>query len=107
MGDRAGKASRANRLRIEWLPVARRDRRRQIDWLRDRNADAAVAMGDAIRRALARLRDFPNSGRPGRVAGTRELVVAGSPYLLIYRVETEAVVIARLLHGAQQRPEDL
>lgn len=90
---------------IAWLPVSRQNRRDQLDWLRARNGDAAIAMGDAIMAALGRVRDFPNSGRPGRVLGTRELVVAGTPYLIIYRVEAEAITILRLLHGAQRWPD--
>jgi len=41
-------------------------------------------------------------GRLGRVKGTRELVVSGTPYVICYRVEPDAVVILRLLHGAQK-----
>ena len=47
------------------------------------------------------------SGRPGRVAGTRELVVTGTPYVAAYQVTRETVRILRVLHGAQQWPDDL
>jgi addiction module RelE/StbE family toxin len=57
--------------------------------------------------AARRLRDFPESGRPGRVAGTRELVVTGTPYVAAYQVTDTAVRILRVLHGAQQWPDDL
>jgi toxin ParE1/3/4 len=47
---------------------------------------------------------FPYRGRPGRQAGTRELVVM-PPYLIVYRVSgTEAVMILRVWHAAQDRP---
>jgi len=42
----------------------------------------------------------------GRVAGTRELVVVGTPYIVVYRIEPAAVVILRVLHGAQRWPSD-
>jgi plasmid stabilization system protein ParE len=46
-------------------------------------------------------------GRSGRVAGTRELVIAGTPYLVAYRVEAKAVVILAVIHGAQRWPDEL
>ena len=64
-------------------------------------------MGDAIEEAVRRLADHPRMGRPGRVKGTRELVISGTPYVIAYRVKRDAVVILRLLHGAQRWPPDM
>ena len=50
------------------------------------------------------LLDFPNRGRPGKRAGTRELVLWPLPYVVVYRVRAEAVVVLRVLHGAQRWP---
>jgi toxin ParE1/3/4 len=50
------------------------------------------------------LANHPHMGRAGRIKGTRELVVSGTPYVIAYRVEPDAVVILRLLHGAQRWP---
>ena len=44
-------------------------------------------------------------GRPGRIAGTRELVVPGTPYLIAYAVLEEQVVVLAVLHGAQRWPD--
>ena len=57
-----------------------------------------------IRRAINRLEVFPYSGRGGRLSGTRELVVPGLPYLAVYEVQDDRVVIQRVLHQAQQWP---
>jgi toxin ParE1/3/4 len=38
-------------------------------------------------------------GRPGRVSGTRELAISGTPYLAVYRVQNNRVEILRILHG--------
>lgn len=43
-------------------------------------------------------------GRPGREPNTRELVFAPLPYVVIYRIEDQAVEIMRVLHGAQRWP---
>ncbi len=61
----------------------------------------ALAMWDTIEGQVERLADHPRSGRPGRVPETRELVVAGAPYIVIYRIGP-AVELLRVLHGARQ-----
>jgi len=47
----------------------------------------------------------PAMGRAGRVAGTRELVVAETPYIIPYRVRGDAVEILRVFHAAREWPE--
>jgi len=56
---------------------------------------------------VRRLRDFPESGRPGRIDGTREPVIAGTPYVAAYVVTETMVRNLRVLHGAQRWPETL
>jgi len=46
----------------------------------------------------------PGIGRPGRVPGTRELVVGGTPYIVPYRIRYGNIVILRVLHGARRWP---
>jgi toxin ParE1/3/4 len=92
-------------VRIEWLPAAERDLRSQLEWVAERDAWAAIDMGDAITGAVEHLADHPAMARPGRVHGTRELVVVGTPYIVVYRIEEAAVVILRVLHSAQRWPE--
>jgi toxin ParE1/3/4 len=46
-------------------------------------------------------------GRPGRIDGTRELVINSTPYIAAYRIEGETVRILRVLHGAQQWPDEM
>ncbi|HWK43234.1 MAG TPA: type II toxin-antitoxin system RelE/ParE family toxin [Stellaceae bacterium] len=94
-------------MRIEWLPIAERNRESQLAYIGERDPWAAIDMGDAIEAALRPLTDHPGMGRPGRVTGTRELVISGTPYVIAYRVEPDAVVIVRLLHGAQRWPSML
>ena len=50
---------------------------------------------------VERLIETPEMGRPGRIAGTRELFFARTPYVAAYRIEGGIVRILRVLHGAQ------
>lgn len=47
----------------------------------------------------------PHLGRPGRVPGTRELVVPQTPYIVPYRAQGETIQILRVYHGARRWPD--
>jgi toxin ParE1/3/4 len=91
-------------VRVEWLPESLHNPTAQLAWIADHDPLAAVGVGDSIEAAVGRLGEYPAVGRPGRVTGTRELVVTGTPYIVVYRVEAAAVVVLRVLHGAQPWP---
>jgi toxin ParE1/3/4 len=80
-------------VKIEWLPEARRNRDRQLAYLAERNPAAAIRLGDAIEDAIARLADFPEMALRGRVQGTRELLIAGTPYIAVYHVDPTGIII--------------
>lgn len=67
-------------------------------------ADEASRTSTAIYSAVDSLRAMPKQGRLGRKSGTRELVLSKLPFLVVYRIEADAVVVVRILHGAQQWP---
>lgn len=67
----------------------------------------------AARRIVARVEDavnqlalHPSMGRSGRVAGTRELIVSGTPFIVPYRVREGAVEVLTVLHTARRWPEE-
>ena len=66
---------------------------------------AASAVARRILDAASHLERFPEMGRPGRVAGTRELVVNRTPYLVPYRIREDTIELLRVLHGARKWPE--
>ena len=47
----------------------------------------------------------PEMGRPGRIPGTRELVVPRTPFIVVYRVQSEVLQIIRIFHTARKWPE--
>lgn len=71
-------------------------------------ADNPKAAEQTIRRILERVDELgmhPHTGRPGRIAGTREVVVTGTPFVVPYRVRNEAVEVLSVFHGARKWPE--
>lgn len=92
-------------MRIEWLPLARDDQDTQLDFVAAQDPWAAIRLGDALEQTIETLSDHPLVGRTGRVKGTRELVVPKSPFVVVYQVERDSIVILRLLHGAQRWPQ--
>jgi toxin ParE1/3/4 len=89
---------------IVWTTAARRDVNEIWDFIEVRNPDAAELVSSEILRAVEGLLQFPKRGKPGRVKETRELVVSGLPYVVVYLLADERVVILRVLHGAQGWP---
>lgn len=57
--------------------------------------------------AVERIAQFPELGRTGRIRGTRELVVPGTPFLIAYRVHRNEIQILAILHGARRWPDAL
>jgi addiction module RelE/StbE family toxin len=82
---------------------------RELDAIGDYIArDSPAAAERTVRRILDevdRLADHPHIGRPGRIAGTRELVVAGTPFVVPYRVRDEAVEVLSVFHGKRKWPD--
>ena len=94
-------------MRVVWTPQAKGDLRSiglHIAWDSSR---AAVAVVRRIRRSAAVLRDHPGLGHPGRIVGTRELVVPRTPYLVPYRIRDDRVEILAVLHAAREWPDTL
>ena len=90
---------------VRWLDQAVEDLKALRTYIARDNPSAAADIARRIRDAVKILGDYPAAGRAGRVPNTRELDVAGTAYILPYRVRAESVEILRVLHGAQQWPE--
>jgi toxin ParE1/3/4 len=94
-------------VRPEWSTFAQTDRDVIFDYIEEDSPQAAITVDDRIRAQVRRLARYPESGRPGRAAGTRKLVIHRTPYIAAYRIAGDTVRILRVLHGAQQWPEDM
>jgi toxin ParE1/3/4 len=95
------------RMRLEWSAFALADRSEIFDFIEADSPQAAIAVDERIREQIDVLTRFTESGRPGRVAGTRELIISRTPYIAAYRITGSTVRILRILHGAQRWPEKM
>lgn len=93
---------------IEWTEQATRQLDQAHDYITLSNSDkVASRVTMHIAASVQRLTTFPMSGRPGRVRGTRELVISNSPFVVAYTIQKDRIVILAIYHGAQQWPEVL
>ena len=92
-------------MKIKWVQLALTDLDEAAAFISQDNPPAAKRQLKRIRDAARLLSEQPDAGRPGRVHGTRELVIADTPFVLPYRAVRDTVQILRVLHGAGQWPE--
>jgi toxin ParE1/3/4 len=92
-------------VKVVWLQQAGADLDTIVNYLLEREPQAAVDIHDTIRQQVGKLADFPRLGRPGRVAGTRELVMAGLPYIVPYYIKGDEVRILAVLHTSRKWPD--
>ena len=93
-------------MRLVWSQHAIEDRTKIFEYLVEKNPVAAVDCDAEIGRQIGSLIDFPEIGRIGRVTGTKELVVSGTPFIVVYLVDDREIRVLRILHAAQMWPND-
>ena len=93
---------------IEWTQQAVRQLGQSRDYIASSNSEeVADRILMHIVAGVEKLANFPRLGRPGRVRGTRELVIPNTPFIAAYTLAKSQVVILALYHGAQQWPDEL
>jgi len=92
-------------MEITWRRIALSDLEDMRRHIAQENPAAGARIRAAIRNAVERLADHPYLGRSGRVEGTRELVIAGTPFIAVYRVLANRLRILAVIHGSRQWPE--
>lgn len=74
------------------------------EYIKRDSAQGAAQVAARILEAVELLQIHPEMGRVGRILGTRELVVPGTPYIIPYRVRRERLELIAVLHGHQKWP---
>lgn len=90
-------------MRVIWTQEAEQDRADIWDCIAADNPRAAVRIDELFSNAATRLAEHPKLGRPGQIAGTRELIPHES-YRLVYEIEQETVWLLALVHAAREWP---
>jgi plasmid stabilization system protein ParE len=90
-------------VRIKWLREALRNLDAEASWIAADDPVATQLVVARILDAVAGLVQQPSMGRPGRVLGTRELVVLRTRYLVPYRVRDDSIEILRVFHTSRRR----
>jgi addiction module RelE/StbE family toxin len=92
-------------MRIEWSAQAVSDLKAISEYIeQDRDLETANRVTRAIYDVALGLRTMPLRGRQGRIEYTRELVLPRLPYIVVYELLHERLVILSIVHGAQRWP---
>jgi len=87
---------------IIWTRLALVDLDHAYHYIAATNPNAANDIIDRIEQSLKSLKQFPQMGRPGKVPGTKELVIPKTPFILPYRITEKTIEILAVIHGSQQ-----
>jgi len=89
-------------LRLLWSPRAQRDLDEACTYIAADNPHAATRIENRIADAVTGLPAHPRKGRARRDGKARELVVAGTPYVIVYRIKDETIEIMRVWHTSRE-----
>ena len=92
-------------MRVRWTTDAADDLERICDYITQNRPESAQRVAQSVVERIGTLKTFPLLGRLGRVHGTRELAFPPLPFLAIYEIRDEQVIVLRILHGSQRWPE--
>ncbi len=90
-------------MRLVWRPMALADREAIMDYIAQDNIVAALELDELIEEKARALIEHPRRYKPGRIKGTREMVIHPN-YVVIYQDSSSEVAILRVLHVARQWP---
>jgi plasmid stabilization system protein ParE len=92
-------------MRVRWLRTALRNLDEEAEYIAADDPAAARLVVGRVLEAVDLLADQPALGRPGRVPGTRELVVPKTRYLVPYRFRRDTIEILRVFHTSRRLPQ--
>ena len=94
-------------MKIVWSRRAIRHLIALRDYIAADSPQNAAAVAQRILKSIELLSTQPQFGRPGRIVGTRELVIPDTPYIIPYRIRGERLELIAVFHGRQKWPEKL
>ena len=92
-------------MRVRWTTDAADDLERICDYIAESRPESARRVAQSVIDRIGTLETFPHLGRSGRVQGTREIAFPPLPFVAIYEVVADQIIVLRVLHGAQRWPQ--
>ena len=89
---------------IVWSPLALARLREIRAYVAKDKPDAAARLATRIVSLVEALREHPFLGRIGAKQSIRELVIGGTPYVVLYEIQARSVIISTIWHGKQHKP---
>jgi toxin ParE1/3/4 len=93
-------------MRVVWSETAIANLVEIRQYIEREQPAAASRVAQRILASVERLARHPHLGRPGREPDTRELVVAGTPYVIPYRIQNKRLAVLAVIHTAQERADN-
>lgn len=90
--------------RLEFTARAFRNIAAAEEYVARDNPVVAQKVVKTIYETAEKLESFPELGKPGRVPGTRELILAQYPYIIVYRIRVSRIVVYAVLHQSRKYP---
>jgi toxin ParE1/3/4 len=94
-------------VKVRWTRLALADLDSVYKYIAPDDPSAALRVMERIERAVSVLSRHPEAGRAGRIGGTRELVVSGTPFIVPYRFRRDAIQVLAVIHASRKWPTSL
>lgn len=94
-------------MKIRWTAVAANDLKATHEYVSEDSVAHANKLVERILGSIEMLERYPHLGRDGRLEGTRELAVTGTPFIVFYRIGRNQVEILGVLHAARKWPDSV
>jgi toxin ParE1/3/4 len=95
----------ATPVKVRWTPLAVGHLKCTHEYIAAESPISADKVIQRILTAITVLEEHPHLGRSGRVEGTLELIIAGTPFIVPYRLRRDQVEVLAVLHAARRWPE--
>ncbi len=94
-------------MEIKWLRKALKNLDQITEYIANDDPEAARLIAQRIYHSISLLKDNPSLGHPGRLPGSRELIIPETPYIVPYRVRPrlQQIEILRIFHSSRKLPE--
>jgi addiction module RelE/StbE family toxin len=94
-------------VKIRWTTIAANDLKAAYEYVREESVVHADKLVARILSGIEMLERYPQLGREGRLEGTQELAITGTPFIVFYRIRRNQVEILGVLHAARKWPDSI